>query len=83
VFSIDLIRASFDGTVKTEGFKLSAALMSYWFRLPSWCAPNLCDVNEGGKRQQGERYGVIQIGSRVDLFLPEDYSVTVALGDFA
>jgi len=83
VFSIHLIRASFDGTLKTVGFKLSAALMSSWFRLPSWCAPNLCDVIEADKRQQGERYGFIQIGSRVDLFLPEDYSVTVALGYFA
>lgn len=41
----------------------------------------LCYVNEGDSRQRGERYGFIRFGSRVDLFLPEDFSLTVALGD--
>ena len=41
----------------------------------------LCYVNEGDTRQRGERYGFIRFGSRVDLFLPEDFNLEVALGD--
>jgi len=41
----------------------------------------LCYVNEGDIRQRGERYGFIRFGSRVDLFLPEDFEINVALGD--
>ena len=41
----------------------------------------LCYVKEGDKRQRGERYGFIRFGSRVDLFLPEDFQINVALGD--
>lgn len=40
----------------------------------------LCYVNEGDKLDRGQRYGFIRFGSRVDLFLPEDFSPTVALG---
>ena len=41
----------------------------------------LCYVGEGDTRQRGERYGFIRFGSRVDLFLPEDFDIKVALGD--
>ena len=41
----------------------------------------LCYVSEGDTRQRGERYGFIRFGSRVDLFLPEDFEIKVALGD--
>ena len=41
----------------------------------------LCYVAEGEKLQQGQRYGFIRFGSRVDLFLPEDFQPGVALGD--
>lgn len=41
----------------------------------------LCYVEEGRKLQRGERYGFIRFGSRVDLFLPEDFSAKVSLGD--
>ena len=30
---------------------------------------------------RGERYGMIRFGSRVDLYLPPDYSAVVANGD--
>ncbi len=40
----------------------------------------LCYVNEGDELEQGQRYGFIRFGSRVDLFLPEDFSPEVALG---
>ena len=41
----------------------------------------LCYVKEGENLDRGQRYGFIRFGSRVDLFLPEDFSVQVALGD--
>ena len=41
----------------------------------------LCYVKEGENLDRGQRYGFIRFGSRVDLFLPEDFSVRVALGD--
>lgn len=41
----------------------------------------LCYVKEGDELEQGERYGYIRFGSRVDLFLPEDFSSSVSLGD--
>ncbi len=40
----------------------------------------LCYVQEGDQREQGERYGFIRFGSRVDLFLPEDFKPEVAIG---
>ena len=41
----------------------------------------LCYVEEGQQLQRGERYGFIRFGSRVDLFLPEDFSAKVSLCD--
>lgn len=41
----------------------------------------LCYVKQGDQCQRGERYGFIRFGSRVDLFLPTDFSASVALGD--
>ncbi|NND00984.1 MAG: phosphatidylserine decarboxylase [Gammaproteobacteria bacterium] len=41
----------------------------------------LCYVKEGDILERGQRYGFIRFGSRVDLFLPTDFQVKVALGD--
>jgi len=41
----------------------------------------LCYVNPGDELVQGQRYGYIRFGSRVDLFLPTDFEPAVALGD--
>jgi len=41
----------------------------------------LCYVKDGEQLDRGQRYGFIRFGSRVDLFLPEDFSIQVALGD--
>lgn len=41
----------------------------------------VCRVREGDSLLRGERYGMIRLGSRVDLYLPPDYSPTVSLGD--
>lgn len=40
----------------------------------------LCYVNEGDELDQGQRYGFIRFGSRVDLFLPESFNPEVSLG---
>ncbi len=41
----------------------------------------LCYVTEGQSVQCGEKYGFIRFGSRVELFLPQEYRVTVNVGD--
>lgn len=38
-------------------------------------------VKEGDQLQQGEEFGFIKFGSRVDIFLPLDAKVTVKIGD--
>jgi len=41
----------------------------------------LCYAKAGDKLQRGQRYGFIRFGSRVDVYLPADASIKVALGD--
>ena len=41
----------------------------------------LCYVNKGVKLSRGDRYGFIRFGSRVDVYLPLDARVCVAIGD--
>lgn len=41
----------------------------------------LCYVNPGDVLARGERYGFIRFGSRVDLYLPTDVRVKVAIGE--
>ena len=40
----------------------------------------VCKVRAGDKVQAGQRLGMIQFGSRVDLFLPEEVEIKVKLG---
>ncbi len=41
----------------------------------------LCYAQVGQKLERGERYGFIRFGSRVDVYLPIDAEITVAIGD--
>jgi phosphatidylserine decarboxylase len=41
----------------------------------------LCYVEAGAPLLRGQRYGFIRFGSRVDLYLPTDVNVKVAIGD--
>lgn len=41
----------------------------------------LCYVEKGTTLARGQRYGFIRFGSRVDLYLPTDVRVRVAIGD--
>ena len=41
----------------------------------------LCYVTEGQHVNRGQKYGFIRFGSRVELFLPLEYRVTVNVGD--
>lgn len=41
----------------------------------------VCWAKEGDEYELGQRYGLIRFGSRVDLFLPKDARIDVALGD--
>ena len=39
-----------------------------------------CDISEGQAVQTGERYGLIRFGSRVDVYLPQEVSPMVVVG---
>ncbi len=41
----------------------------------------VCRTSEGDVLTRGERYGLIRFGSRVDLYLPDTYGPSVAVGD--
>ncbi|MDL2285294.1 phosphatidylserine decarboxylase family protein [Desulfovibrio sp. OttesenSCG-928-F07] len=41
----------------------------------------VCRVDEGETVKRGERYGMIKFGSRVDLYLPDNYTPSVMVGD--
>ena len=41
----------------------------------------VCDLKEGDAVLQGQRVGMIRFGSRVDLYLPAEVRLSVALGD--
>lgn len=41
----------------------------------------VCRVDEGDTLTRGERYGMIKFGSRVDLYLPDDYVPSVRIGE--
>ncbi len=41
----------------------------------------LCYVMEGESVELGQRYGFIRFGSRVELFVPADYKISVSVGD--
>ena len=41
----------------------------------------VCRVHEGEALGRGERFGLIRFGSRVDLYLPEDYVPAVSVGE--
>jgi phosphatidylserine decarboxylase len=41
----------------------------------------LCYVDKGAVLKRGQRYGFIRFGSRVDVYLPLDAKVKVAIGD--
>lgn len=40
----------------------------------------LCDLKEGQTVERGERYGLIRFGSRMDIWVPNNYKVLVAPG---
>ena len=41
----------------------------------------VCRVREGEKLERGERFGLIRFGSRVDVYLPEEYEAEVRVGE--
>jgi phosphatidylserine decarboxylase len=43
----------------------------------------MCYVKENDNLEQGEQYGIIKFGSRVDLSFPDTYSINIAVGQRA
>ncbi len=40
----------------------------------------ICDAKEGDDVSGGERYGLIRFGSRMDIYIPKDVAIQVAIG---
>ena len=43
----------------------------------------LCEAREGDVYEKGHRFGLIRLGSRVDVYVPQKYKAKVALGQLA
>ena len=41
----------------------------------------VCRVNRGDNLEAGQRYGMIKLGSRVDLYLPKNTEIKIKIGD--
>ena len=41
----------------------------------------ICMVQKGDQLKRGQRFGLICFGSRLDVYLPEDFQVNVSVGD--
>lgn len=41
----------------------------------------VCRVNVGDTLERGERYGLIRFGSRVDIYIPKEYTACINIGD--
>lgn len=41
----------------------------------------VCRADEGDKLSRGERFGMIRFGSRVDVYLPDEYESAVKIGE--
>jgi phosphatidylserine decarboxylase len=41
----------------------------------------VCRAETGDALARGQRFGMIKFGSRVDLYLPDDYDISVGMGD--
>ena len=41
----------------------------------------VCRVEESEELKRGERFGMIKFGSRVDLYIPQNYAPTVMIGE--
>jgi phosphatidylserine decarboxylase len=51
-------------------------------QVAGWVARRIvCDCKKGDKLTAGKRFGLIRFGSRVDLFIPKDYTVQIKVGD--
>ena len=59
-----------------DGFRMTVA------QITGFIARRIkCNLTPGQKVERGERYGMIYFGSRVDVFLPPETTVTVTKGD--
>jgi len=57
-----------------EAFGVSQIVGLVARRIVTW-------VGEGDRLERGQLYGLIKFGSRVDVYVPEEYTVTVQVGD--
>lgn len=62
--------------LSSEKFKIGVRQVAGWI-----ARRIVCDCKEGDILSAGKRFGLIQFGSRVDVFMPKDYVVCVKIGE--
>ena len=64
------------GLESEDGFRMTVA------QITGFIARRIkCNLTPGQRVERGERYGMIYFGSRVDVFLPPETTITVTKGD--
>ena len=80
-FNASLDKASEHNERQTVVLKTSSGQDVTFVQIAGLIARRIrCDVSEGQAVQAGERYGLIRFGSRVDVYLPQDVSSMVVVG---
>jgi len=81
-FNAALDKASFDNERNAIHAKLNNGADVVFVQIAGLIARRiLCYVNERDVLHKGQRYGFIRFGSRVDVYLPVNTQIKVALGD--
>jgi phosphatidylserine decarboxylase len=81
-FSANLDKASLDNERNEIMIRTEDGRTIWMVQIAGLIARRIvCWVNPGMNIRKGERFGLICFGSRVDVFLPEDFKISVKLRD--
>jgi phosphatidylserine decarboxylase len=81
-FSANLDKASTDNERNAIQLRTDSGQIICFMQIAGLIARRIiCHIQENQTVNQGQRFGLICFGSRVDVYLPHDTSVSVAVGD--
>jgi phosphatidylserine decarboxylase len=81
-FSANLDKASTDNERNAIQLRTESGHVICFMQIAGLIARRIiCNIQENQTVNRGQRFGLICFGSRVDIYLPKDSSVTVVLGD--
>ena len=81
-FSANLDKASLDNERNEIQIRTENGLSIWTVQIAGLIARRIvCWVKAGDTVKKGERFGLIRFGSRVDVYLPEDFRISVKIGE--